>query len=325
MVKIGLIGCGRWGENHAKKLKELPCIFTGISDTDENKRAFAKNLDIPFFPEYRELLSSVDAVSVAVPTLLHYQIVKEALGAGKHVLVEKPVTLTSNATKELVQLAKEKRLILSVGYLYRFHPAVQTLKEMLKTAGKIHYIAGRYIGGQNRLWADSGAILNFGIHMIDILNFVLGVRPQKVYSKKQNLLDPEREDSATVTLAYDQFFATMELSCVHPEKERDIWIIAEKQKIHANLATQNMRIYNFSIDAQGRREGISAPVEVSIEKSDPLTSELAYFIQCVENHTPERFSEIENIGREEPDTTQICECARRSALTGEEITISYNV
>lgn len=158
--------------------------------------------------------------------------------------------------------------------------------------------------------------------MIDILNFVLDVRPKKVYSKKQNLLDHGREDSATVTLAYDQFFVTMELSCIHPEKERDIWIIAEKQKIHADLAAQNIKMYDFSIDANGKREGTSAPVVVPTEKSDPLANELAYFIQCVKNHTPENFRDIENIGREEPVNIQICECAMLSALIGEEVAIS---
>ncbi len=320
-VRIGLIGCGRWGKNHANTLVKLNCDFVGIADQDEAKKEFAESLGTRYFRTYQELLPLVDAVVVAVPTFLHFPVVQDALNQGKHVLVEKPVTLNSQDTKKLVDLAHEKNLILSVGYIYRFHPVVRELKERLKKSKDIHYITGRCIGGQNRLWQDSGAIINFGIHFIDILNFIFDVRPIKVYAKKQNLLDPEREDSAAVELVYPNFFATLELSCVHPEKARDMWVIADNQKIYADFNAQTMRIYNFSIDAKGNITGSAEPEVPGIPKGDPLREELQYFIESVANYDPATYEEIRNVGREEPDTTKICELALQSALLGKEVEI----
>ena len=165
MTSIGLIGCGRWGKNHAKVLASLAEVnLTGISDVDREKATLADTLGVPFYADYRHLAVASDAVVVAVPTAHHYEVVQSCLDMGKHVLVEKPVTLSSKQTEELVDLAEDKKLILSVGYIYRFHPVVKRLKELLDSAGDIHYITARYVGGQNQLWDGSGAILNFGIH-----------------------------------------------------------------------------------------------------------------------------------------------------------------
>lgn len=316
-----MVGCGRWGKNHASTLAKLSCEFVGVADADETKKEFVESLGTRYFRNYQELLPLVDAVVVAVPTFSHFPVVRDALEQGKHVLVEKPVTLNSQDTKKLVDLAHEKNLILSVGYIYRFHPVVRELRERLKSSKNIHYITGRCIGGQNRLWQDSGAIINFGIHFIDILNFISDARPVKVYAKKQNLLDPEREDSAAVKLVYPKFFATLELSCVHPEKARDMWVIADNQKIYADFNSQRMIIYNFSMDAKGNTTGSTAPGTLEIAKGDPLAEELAYFIKSVANYNPATYEDIRNVGREEPDTTKICELALQSAISGKEIEI----
>lgn len=319
MAKVGLIGCGRWGQNHAKSLTKLNCEFVGVADSDENKKPFVESLGVKYYKNYQELIDECEALIVAVPTFLHYDVVKNALTKDKHVLVEKPVTLNSDTTKNLVSLAEKKRLILSVGYIYRFHMVVLQLKKLLRNAGKIHYINARYIGGQNRLWADSGAIINFGIHLIDILNFVLEERPIKVYAKKQNLLDESREDSAIVVLAYSNFHATLELSCVHPEKKREMWVIADKKKIFADFNSQRMTVYNISFDASGIASGSSDPEEITIMASDPLSAELSYFLNCVDNYNIDPYLSIKNIGREEPDTVKVCGLALESAVLGVEL------
>ena len=157
---------------------------------------------------------------------------------------------------------------------------------------------------------------------IDILNFILDARPVKVYAKKQNLLDPEREDSAVVKLVYPNFFATLELSCVHPEKARDMWVVGDNQKIYADFNAQTMRAYNFAIDAKGNVAGSTSPDTPEIPKGDPLSEELSYFLKSVADYHPDTYKEIHNIGREEPHTTKICEMALQSALMGKEIEIS---
>jgi len=311
MVKIGVIGTGKWGKNHIRVFSGLDCDFVGIADINPERKTLADEFNTGFFTDYKEMLPLVDAVTVVVPTDLHYKIVKDCLNAGKHVLVEKPVTLHADTTKELVDLAKEKGLILSVGYLFRFNPAVRKLKELVKSVGKIQYIKGRYIHSSKPPRKDSGAVLNLGVHLIDVLNFVFEERPKRVYCKKVNLLNDVHEDSATIVLDYENFFAELEVSCCHPWKKRDMWIIGEKDKIYADFFEQKIVRNPFIITedgVQGKKN-----VDVEIIKNEPLKEELVHYVSCVAKHKQGNLLEEDNVGKEEYYTTKICELALQSA------------
>ena len=247
MVKIGIIGIGKWGKNHLRSLLDIDCNLIGISDVDIKKKKLAEEFGVKFFQNYKQLLDEVDAVTVTTPTDDHYQIVIDCLNAGRHVLVEKPIATTSEQSEELVSLAKSKNLILSVGYLFRFNNAIKRVKELLKEIGEIQYITCRYIHSTKPPRTDSGAILNLGIHPMDILNFITGKKPIKIFAKKKNLLSKQFEDSAVVMFDYGEFFATIEVSCTHPEKKRDIWIIAEKEKIYVDYFDQKVIRYTLNV------------------------------------------------------------------------------
>ncbi len=318
MVKVGVIGSGKWGENHLRgyaELKEFECQLVGLADIDAAKKTLAESYGILFFQDFKQLLPLVDAVSIVVPTTLHYTIVKECLAAGKHVLVEKPITLHADQARELVNLAREKNLLLSVGYLFRFNPSVIALKELLKkgSLGKIQYIQSRYIHSSKPPRSDSGVIFNLGIHMIDILNYILEQFPKKVYCKKINFLDHQHEDSAVIILDYGHFFAEIEVSCCHPFKKRDLWLIADKKKIYADFLEQTVNVFPLMIQ-QG--SVIKEPEEtLELHKNEPLKEELKYFITVVKKHKKNNgdYQQIVNIGEEEYYTTKICELALQSA------------
>lgn len=322
MIKVGIIGAGTWGINHVRVFSQLNgCKLVGLSDVNLEKEMLAKEYNIQFFNNFKELLPLVDAVSVVVPTNYHYDIVKECLNANKHVLVEKPITLNSKEAKELVELAKSKKLILSVGYLFRFNPAVIELKKRLKEkSGKIQYITGRYIHSSKPPRADSGVVFNLGIHMIDILNFVLDRKPHKVYCKCTNFLDKKNEDSAAIVLNYDDFFATIDVSCCHPLKKRDMWIVAENEKIYADFFDQILIVYPLYIKDGEVIKNI--PSNIEIRKNEPLKEQLSHFIKCVENfenNINDNIKEVQNIGEEEFYTTRICELAIQSNEFGAEL------
>src|SRR3989338_129917 len=243
MVKIGVVGAGKWGINHLRIFSELDCELVGLADSDNEKREIANKYKIKFFTNYKELLPLVDAVSVVVPTNLHFGVVKECLLAGKHVLVEKPITLNSNEAKKLIELAKNKNLILAVGYLFRFNAAVLALKGELKKIGDIQYITARYIHSNKPPRKDCGVVFNFAIHLIDILNFILDEKPKRVFCKKLNYLSEEREDCAFIILDYGKFIANMEVSWFHPLKKRDMWIIGSKEKVYIDLFEQIIKKY----------------------------------------------------------------------------------
>jgi len=314
MAKIGLIGLGKWGINHLKSLLSLDCDIAGISDVDENKKKLADKHNLKFFRDYQKLLNEVDAVIIATPTDTHYEIVKNCLEAGKHVLVEKPIAENAQRGKELVELAKNNNLILSAGYLYRFNNAVKRTKKIIGDLGEIQYITCRYIHSTKPPRKDSGVILNLGIHVIDILNLVLDRPPSKVYAKKKNLISKEFEDSAVILLDYGDFFAEIELSCTHPIKARDMWIIADKEKIYLDYF--NQRLIRYPIKVSYEKIDRGEPIEEKIVPNEPLKDELKYFIETVEKGETE-----DNLGKENYYTTRICELCLESANLGKELMV----
>jgi len=316
MAKIGLIGIGKWGINHLKSLLELDCTLAGISDTDIKKKELAEKHNLNFFEDYRDLLNKADAVIVTTPTDTHYKIVKDCLQSGKHVLVEKPIAETSEQGKELVELAKKKNLILSVGYLYRFNNSIKRTKEIINEIGEIQYITARYIHSTKPPRKDSGVIMNLGIHVIDILNFITEKIPKKIYSKKKNLLSKKYEDSASILLDYSNFFASIELSCTHPEKARDIWVIAENEKVYVDYF--NQRIIRYPIKVSYERIEKTEPFEEKITPNEPLKEELKYFVELIDRKDKNL---EENLGKENYYTTRICELCLKSANTGRELKV----
>ena len=316
MVKIGIIGSGKWGENHLRDLSKISsCHLIGLADVDERKRDLAEKNGIKFFTKYQDMLTDVDAVSVVVPTNLHYEIAKNCLLQGKHVLVEKPLCFDHLQAQELVNIAKEKKLILSVGYVFRFNPLMNRVKELLPEIGEIHYISGRYIHSTVPPRKDSGVIFNLGIHLIDFLNVLLEESPQKIYARNSHLISDHHEDSSFVTIDYGTFSAHLEMSCCHPLKKRDMWIIGSKEKIYLDFLDQVIERHPLLVteDKTERKETFRDP---EVGKNQPLYEELKYFVHlCNKKNIGENVSF--NISAENVLTTRMCLLAMQSAQSNE--------
>jgi UDP-N-acetylglucosamine 3-dehydrogenase len=255
------------------------------------------------------MLEKCDAVSIVVPTDLHYEIVKECVNAGKHVLVEKPLTKNAEQSAELRKLAEEKGVYLTVGYLFRFNAAVQELKKRLPELGDIQYITARYMHSNKPPRKDSGVVFNFGVHLIDILSFVLEQKPKKVYCKSKSFLS-EREDAAIATMDYGSFMAELEMSWLHPLKKRDMWVIGSKKKVYIDLLEQMMTIYTIEVSYDGNK--IEPEQNIEIHKNEPLKEELTSFISTIDS------GNFAN-GNDAYDTTKICELCLKSSAEGVEL------
>src|SRR3989344_2635975 len=144
------------------------------------------------------MLPHVDAVSVVTPTTSHYEIAKDCLLQGKHVFVEKPLCFDHQQAQELLDLAHKQKVILSVGYVFRFNPLMNRVKELLYEIGEIHYIHGRYIHSTVPPRKDSGVIFNLAVHLIDYLNVLLKEDPQQIYAKNSHLISKQHEDSSFI-------------------------------------------------------------------------------------------------------------------------------
>lgn len=316
MTRVGVIGIGKWGVNHLRSLREIQCDLVGVSDVDMKKKEIADQYKVKFFKDYTKLFDEVDAVTVAASTDKHYQIVKECLHAGKHVLVEKPIAETSEQGKKLVDLAQSKGLVLSVGYLFRFNNSVRRTKEILKDVGDIEYISCRYMHSTKPPRKDSGVIMNLGIHVFDILNFVTGQIPVTVCAQKKNLLSPVFEDSASILLGYKDFFATVELSCMHPEKARDFWVVGEKETVYVDYFGQKILRHPLKVTYESMER--KATFEEKVVVNEPLKDELQYFVDLVSTNDIDL---EENLGKENYYTTRMSELCLQSAENGKELNV----
>lgn len=316
MVRIGVIGSGKWGENHLKDLSKISsCHLVGLADVDERKKELAAKHGVAFFKDYKDMLSQVDAVTVVTPTTTHYEIAKECLLQGKHVFVEKPLCFDHQQAQDLVNIADEKRLILSVGYVFRFNPLMNRVKELLSEIGEIHYIYGRYIHSTVPPRKDSGVIFNLAVHLIDYLNVLLEENPQQIYARNSHLISKHNEDSSFITIDYGNFSAHLEVSCCHPLKKRDMWIIGSKEKIYLDFLDQVIERYPLVVDEDKteRKETFRDP---EVGKNQPLYEELKYFAHlCNKRNMGEAVSF--NISAENVLTTKMCLLAIQSAQKNE--------
>lgn len=312
-LTVGVIGAGKWGRNHIRIYNELDCELVGISDTSPDARKLAADMGVRHFGDYKDMLPLVDAVSVVVPTDMHYRVVKDCLLAGKNVLVEKPMTLDSSEAKELIRIARSKHLVLMVGYLFRFNAAVIELKRQIENAGDLHYISARYVHSNKPPRKDCGVIFNFATHLMDILNFVLEKNPRSIFCKKVNYLSKEREDCAIITLDYGDFVACLEVTWFHPMKKRDMWVIGSKEKLYADFLEQMLVRYPITV----KNGAVVSEKEITVEihKNEPLKEELKAFCRKAEMGQPDGAEGEEII-------TRMCEDCLESAKSGKVVRLS---
>ena len=233
MVKTGIIGLGKMGRYHLNLNDEMPeSDLQVICDQSEDVRAaVTKNFKYETVADYHEMFDKVDAITIAAPTKYHYQIAKDCLLAGKHLLVEKPITVNIDEATELFEIAKERNLVLHIGHVERFNGAVQELKLI---TDKPYLVESRRVGPYNPNFKNDSIVLDLMIHDIDIiLNMVNG----------SCILSPT-PDLANATITFDGgCVANILVSRVTQKKDRTMGISQEGAYIYLDYTTQDINIY----------------------------------------------------------------------------------
>ncbi len=286
IVKVGVIGVGHLGRHHARIYAELlGAELVGVVDVDDKRavsvaRAYKTT---PYF-DYKTFFEKEkpDAVSIAVPTSLHFEIAYEALSRGIHVLVEKPVTSTVKEAEVLLSLAKEKGLILQVGHIERFNLAVQYLRDKIKDPIFIKTERmGPYVPRNN----DVGVVLDLMIHDIDIILTLVDSEIEEISAYGCSVINGS-EDFATVHLKFKSgCIAHSVVSRVSERRIRRLDIMQLGSYISLDYDSQELAIYKMRVDEENDRrvEFIERPI---IPKKEPLKQELAHFIYCVHEGRP---------------------------------------
>ena len=292
-VKVGLAGLGYWGPNLARNFDVLADLAWLCDLDDEQRTAFtARYPRARATADFAELLADpgLDAVVIATPVPTHYALAKQALEAGKHVLVEKPPAMKGAEMDELVALAAERDLVLMPGHLLLYHPGVRKLKELVDS-GALGEVLCVYGNRQNlgRIRPYENALWSLGVHDLSVILFLLDEDPVEATAQGRDFLQPGVED---VVFCYLRFpsgrIAHMHLSWLDPHKMRRMTVVGrEKMVVFDDMELERkVTIYQKGPWQASERYGewqtrtgdIHSP---KISTAEPLRLECDHFLRLV--------------------------------------------
>jgi len=283
-MKVGVIGVGHLGYHHARVYSELPGVtLVGVSDTDQERlEKAAADFATGSFPRYEPLLERIDAVSVAVPTNLHYSIGKMCLEAGVSALIEKPLCAHLAEADELVELATEKGLTLQVGHVERFNGAVRKLAEVVKNP---RFIECHRLSPYPSRGDDIGVVLDLMIHDVDIVLSLVKSSVTQAEAIGVPVFSPH-EDIANARLKFaNGCVANLTASRVSIDRMRKIRVFESDAYLSVRYDDQEVKVYRKRDDMlrQGLDPMSCIDIEVlPVDGEEPLRAELASFVHCVE-------------------------------------------
>jgi len=288
-IKTAVIGAGNMGMNHLRVCKALNhiCELTGVYDLDAERRAeAAARYAIQAFDHIEDVWDSVDAVSIVTPTVTHYEIAKEALIRGLHVLLEKPITGTVAEGEELTRLAAAGGLALQIGHVERFNPAVQVLPEILD-GKEIIGLDFRRMSPYDPRIRDVGVVHDLMIHDIDVLRFLVPLDITGIQAYGCAPRSGEHTDYAAASLLLDGgIIATLTASRVTEQKVRTLCITTGEAYIEMDYIDRRITVarathahFYANSKTSYRQENITE--KVFVPNREPLMDEIEAFLNCV--------------------------------------------
>jgi UDP-2-acetamido-3-amino-2,3-dideoxy-glucuronate N-acetyltransferase len=289
-AKVAVLGIGYWGKNLARVFHELGALEL-ICDTDKEK---LKN-QAANFAKVKTTLSAEEiwqdknlaAVVIATPASTHYALTKQALLAGKHVFVEKPLALNVKEAQELLEVAKDSGRILMVGHILNYHPAVIKLKELIAQGelGRIEYIYSNRLN-IGKLRSEENILWSFAPHDISVILLLLNEFPKEVRSFGGMYLQPGIYDTTLTTLDFPSGVkAHIFVSWLHPFKEQKLVVVGSKKMVvFDDLTEEKLFLYPHTINWQNRIP-IAQKAEretIKLDKSEPLKEECRHFLDCIQ-------------------------------------------
>ncbi|PGF17327.1 oxidoreductase [Natrinema sp. CBA1119] len=285
-IRAGVIGVGSMGENHARIYAELPRVeLVGVTDHDDG---IARQVADEYGTEpvdLETLCERCDLVTVAVPTHAHYETVSTCLEAGVNVLVEKPIAETVEQGQKLAERAREAGLVLQVGHIERFNPAVQTVAELIDELDVISIEAHR-LGPPIDRTAPGNVVFDLMVHDVDVVGSILDEKPHSVAA-----MGAENGQYATATIEYDDVIATVTASRVTQKKVRKLTVTARECLVEVDYLEQSVLIHRDSYpeyltnDGQSRYRHESVVERPRVDTGEPLRNELESFVEAVRTGT----------------------------------------
>ena len=312
-MNVAILGVGYWGKKivseYAQLAKRNSCVgLHSVCDLlEENLKFCAGNYRVPYMTKYhKEVIAcpEIDAIHICTPNETHYEICREALEAGKHVLVEKPMTLNSGEAYKLVDLARAKNLVLSVGHIFRFNKALEKVRSLVKSGffGDLFWLRLQWTTLMPPI-EGRDIITDLAPHPFDILNFLLDAWPLKITCKAKAYRREKLEETAHIIAEFkNNVMANIELSWLSPGKTREVSVMGSKRFAKIDCLTQEVKAFE-----NGHFYNIL------VERNNTIEEELEHFIGCIQNNNAlnNEYSN-QNSGLLGANVVRLLEVARRS-------------
>ena len=328
-IRVGVIGCGYWGPKLARNFHDLSgTCLEAISDMRSDRLEEMKQL----YPEtrtthnHRDLLGDgIDAVVIATPVHTHYALAKEALLAGKHVFVEKPLAASSGQASELVEIAAQKNLTLMVGHTFVYNPAVEAVREIVLSGqmGNIYYINSTR-ANLGLLQPDINVMWDLAPHDISLLSYILHMQPYSVSARGATYVNKYRKlpEVVYLNILFDGgIMANLRLSWLDPVKQRSLTIVgSQKMLVYDDIAENKVTIFDKGVDVPpysvteeqfraSYRHGEETVYPITWR--EPLMVECEHFADCIRSQQQPRSS-----GQQGVNVIKVLETAQRSLQNG---------
>ena len=303
-MKIVQIGTGGWGKNHTRILSQLG-VLTAVCDANaERSKQYGQEYSVNYYTSIDEMLKSeeFDGAFVVTPTSTHAEIATKLIEAKKHVFVEKPMTYKSEDGERLLEMARKNKVILTCGYIERFNPAVDIVKNLLiqKKHGELVMLE---FHRENRMplhIKDVGIIYDTSVHDIDTANWLFDDMPTVVFARSGQI-NHEHEDFANIMLGYkNQKTAIISSNWITPKKVRTFSAVCTDAVITSDFISQEVRVE--------KNQDTEIPRN---EKKEPLLLEIQSFLGAIEGK-----NELVVKAQQAVNVTKIAEAALLSSQKG---------
>jgi len=325
-MRVGVIGVGSMGQNHVRVLSEVAQLV-GVADTNLLVGSNVSNrFSVSFFVNYHDLLKEkLDAVVIAAPTKLHFEMAKTALSKGVHVLVEKPICSTSAQAEKLVKLAEELGLVFAVGHIERHNTVVSFAKKALDTKeyGQLITASARRVSSLPERIKDVGVIMDLAIHEIDVLRYLVGSPVKSVYTLGGRQKHEKFEDHANILMHFENGIdGFVEANWLTPMKVRKLALTCLKNFVELDYTTQSVTVSSSTLMKFDPFNLYQVPFEydirqVSLQKKEPLRSELEDFMSAIK----QRHKPLVN-GMDATETLKVAEAALKSQKHGNVVRVN---
>ncbi len=283
-INTAVIGVGSLGQHHARILSQHEnSNFIGVVDASQERgKQIAAACKSAYFSSVDDIIGKVNAVVIAVPTPYHYDIAKKLLDAGVHCLVEKPITINVEHADELINIAKEKKLILQVGHIERFNPAFTAAAPYIKDP---KFIEAVRVGPYDPRMKHIGVVLDLMIHDLDVILTIVKSKVLSVESYGAKVFS-EHEDRAKARIRFENgCVADISINRVSFERNRKMMVFQNDSFVNIDYAAKTAAVYARKNDVRDLQSMTDIEIKnLEVGTKEQLFYELDHFLSCIKDN-----------------------------------------